>query len=261
MPRLADLQERVRRAVVLGDTAGLARMLVGGRDARRRLAIHHRHYETSLVTALLNRFPATVWLVGSALVVEAARQYVRERPPARPCIAEYGDEFPAFVSARPAASELPCLHAFAGLEWHLGRLSLGVTRTALTPADLSMLHPDALMELRLTMQPAIQYFHAAWAVDALMRMYLTDSAPDGFSLDAGEIWLELRGARGELQMNRLDHAGFVFRNGLADGQPLGEAALAALDLDASFDPGRALAALITDGLVTGIESSHVKRAV
>ena len=120
MPTLADLQESVRRAVVLGDTAALAPLLVGGRIAQKRLAIHHRHYETSLVTALLDRFPATAWLVGSVFLTETARQFVRERPPSRPCIAEYGEELPGFLSARPGTAELPYLCAFAELEWHLG---------------------------------------------------------------------------------------------------------------------------------------------
>lgn len=258
MPALADLQGSVRRAVVQGDAPELAPLLVGGRDARKRLAIHHRHYETSLVTTLLDRFPATVWLLGSMFVIEAARQHVRDRPPSKPCLAEYGDDFPAFLSARPGAADFPYLRAFADLEWHLGRLSLAVTRPALTPADLSALPPEALIDLRLTLQADVHYLHAGWAVDALMRLYLTDSAPDRFSLDAGDVWLELRGARGQLRMNRLDRASFAFRTALAAGGSLGDAAMSALDVDASFDPGRTLAGLVTDGLITAIDRRDPK---
>lgn len=253
MPTLADLQGSVRQAVVLGDTSVLASQLAGGRDAEKRLAIHHRHYETSLVTALLDRFPATIWLVGSMFVTEAARQFVRDRPPSRPCIAEYGEDFPDFLSAGRGATELPYLRAFAELEWHLSRLSLAVTRPALTQADLSALDPETLADLNITLQPGVHYFHAAWAVDDLMRLYLTDSAPDRFSLQSGDVWVELRGARGELQMHRLDRASFAFRAALSAGRALGDAAVSALDLNATFDPGRALAALITDGLVTAAD--------
>ena len=91
----------------MGEAETVAPLLVGGNDPRKRLAIHHRHYETSLVTALLDRFPATIWLVGSTFVTETARQFVRRRPPSRPCIAEYGEEFPAFLSAILGAAELP----------------------------------------------------------------------------------------------------------------------------------------------------------
>jgi hypothetical protein len=250
VPTLADLQGSIRQAVVLGEASAVAPLLVGGSDVRRRLAIHHRHYETSLVTALLDRFPATIWLVGSTFVTEAARQFVRERPPSKPCIAEYGEDFPVFLSARRGATDLAYLRAFAELEWHLSRLSLAVTLPALSQADLSALDPDTLADVRITMQPGVHYFHAAWAVDDLIRLHLTDSAPDRFELRDGDVWLELRGARGELQMNRLDRATFTFRVALCDGRTLGDAASSALDLDAAFDAGQALAVLITDGLVT-----------
>jgi hypothetical protein len=51
---IADTQSLVRRAVVTGDATRVVPLLIGGRDAGKRLAIHRRHYETSLVTALLN---------------------------------------------------------------------------------------------------------------------------------------------------------------------------------------------------------------
>jgi hypothetical protein len=261
VPSLTDLQGSIRQAVVLGATEAVAPLLVGGRDARRRLAIHQRHYETSLVTALLNRFPATIWLVGSTFVTAAARQFVRRRPPSRPCIAEYGADFPAFLSAEPGAAELPYLRPFAELEWHMGRLSLAVTRPALGRADLPALDPDTIADIRITMQPGAHYFHAAWDVDNLLRLYLTDSAPDQFSLQSGDAWIELRGARGELQMNRLDRASFTFRAALSADQSLGDAAVSALDLDPTFDAGQALVALITDGLVTAANVRHQEGTV
>ena len=261
MPSLADLQASVRQAVVLGEIETIAPLLVGGRDARKRLAIHHRHYEASLVTALLDRFPGTIWLVGSTFVTEAARQFVRRRPPSRPCIAEYGENFPAFLSAEPGAAALPYLRPFAELEWHMGRLSLAVTLPALGRGDLPALNPDLVADARITMQPGVHYFHAAWDVDNLLRVYLTDSAPDQFSLQSGDAWIELRGARGELQMNRLDRASFAFRSALSAGQLLGDAAVSALELDPTFDAGQALATLITDGLVTAADFRHPEGTV
>ncbi len=257
MPTLTELQESIRQAVVLGEASAAAPLLVGGRDALKRLAIHHRHYETSLVTALLDRFPATIWLVGSTIVTAAARKFVRDRPPSRPCIAEYGEDFPAFLSGVGGAADLPYLRSFAELEWHMGRLSLAVTLPALSRSDLSALGPDRLADVRITLQPGVHYVHAAWDVDSLIRFHLTDSAPDRFSLQSGDVWHEHRGARGDLQMNRLDCAIFAFRAALSAGQLLGDAAISALDLDTTFDAGQALATLITDGLATAAE---VRRA-
>jgi hypothetical protein len=188
MPGLADVQAGVHQALVTGDASEVEHVLVGGTDGRRRLAIHQRHYRTSLVTALLDRFPATVWLVGSDLVLDAARQFVQEHPPSRPCIAEYGDSFPGFLARHPSAAHLPYLSSFAELEWHLGRLSLAVDRPA-----------------------GVHYLHAGWAVDELIGLYLSDNEPERFVLQPGDVWLEVRGNRGELQMNRLSEAEFKVR--------------------------------------------------
>jgi hypothetical protein len=48
------------------------------------------------ITALVEKFPATGWLVGSRFVSLAARSYVLEHPPRKPCIAEYGEDFLIF---------------------------------------------------------------------------------------------------------------------------------------------------------------------
>src|SRR6516165_6511530 len=109
MPSLAETQLWIRRAVVDGDTAGIPPQLIGGRDPRRRLAIHQRHYRSSLVAAIRTKFPATAWLLGMPFLDEAAQEFVRRHPPATPCIAEYGEEFPGFLSTYLGAARAPYL--------------------------------------------------------------------------------------------------------------------------------------------------------
>jgi hypothetical protein len=260
MSALADIQSHVRRALLTGDAHPLAPLLVGGRDARTRLAIHQRHYAASLITALLDRFPATVWLVGSAFVTEAARHFVRHHPPTRPCIAEYGEAFPAFLAAQAGASDIPYLHQFAELEWHLGRLALAVDVPAVTLVDTSAIDAAALVGATVALQPGVHYMHADWAIDELISLYLADDAPDQFSLQPGDRWLELRGSRGELRMNRLGHAEFVFRSTLATGISLGAAAVSALDVDETLQAGHALLGIFRDGLVITIDVRHMDGA-
>ncbi len=256
MPALADLQAAVRRAVVEGDSLEVAPLLVGGGDPARRLEIHHRHYITSLTTALLTRFPATVWLVGSELVTVAAHVYVKTRPPARPCIAEYGEDFPAFLAAQPSASNLLYLEPFARLEWHLGRLALAVEHTAV--ADLSPVRPADLDDLAVVVQPGVQYLHLAWPVDALISIFLTGAEPEQFELRPDDTWLEVRGVRGELRMTRLSASDYAFRAAVAEGAPLGDAVLGAIARNASFDVSVAITSLLADGLVTGARGDRLE---
>src|SRR5215471_4471937 len=182
MPSLAETQSRLRRAVVDGDAAGIAPQLVGGRDPGRRLAIHQRHYRSSLVAAIRTRFPATGWLLGTPFLNEAARQFVRQHPPAAPCIAEYGEEFPRFLSTCSSAARVPYLYSFAILEWHLGQVAISVDRPALILEMFSRFEINTLMDTSLMLQAGLRYLHASWPVDGLMKLYLTDTAPSEYPL-------------------------------------------------------------------------------
>jgi hypothetical protein len=66
--------------------------------------------------------------------------------------------------------------------------------------------------------------------------------------------MEVRGARGEFSMNRLSEADFAFRESIMERRSIGEAAECAFEADAAFDPGMALAVVITGELITGIKS-------
>lgn len=175
--QLAELQARMASALVTGVIGPCGELLTGGDSRVDRLAVHARHVHSSLARAIVDRFQATVWLAGSTLVNEAAAAFVRSQPPARPCIAEYGDRFPTFLSTWPHAAHLPYLAQFATMDWHLGRLAIATD--------------DPPVVLRLD-----------WSLDELMTFFLSDQAPDAYVLRAETVWLELRGARGALSLER-----------------------------------------------------------
>jgi hypothetical protein len=189
MPTLAEIQSLITKALVQGDRHALVPVLAGGARATSRVAIHERHYTASLVRALVDRFPATVWLVGSELVTDAAASFIREQPPSKPCIAEYGETFPQHLSAHPLAASLPYLQQFAQLEWHLGRLALATEDS-----------------------PNVHYLHLHWSLDELIGVYLADRAPDTFALRHEDVWLAIRGLRGTLEMERLAMEEFLRRS-------------------------------------------------
>ena len=217
MPSLADTQIRLRSALVEGDASAIAPMLVGGRDPLKRLGIHVHHYETSLVEALTRRFPALVWLVGRAPVDAAAREFVHRHPPTAPCIAEYGEEFPAFLAERVGA-RVPYLAWLGRLEWHLGNVALAIERPALMMGSFAEIEAGALPELIVALQPGVRYLDAPWPVDDLMRLFMAETAPAEYVFEPGHVWLEIRGARGEFRINRLDAGTFAFRSAISAGR-------------------------------------------
>lgn len=249
MPSLADLQGRVQAAVVHGDMAGLRPLVCGGGDTAARVRLHHRHYHASLVEALVARHPATAWLVGLDVLRAAAETYVRETPPRVLCIAEYGAGFPGVVGADRPEGPPPYVRWFAELEQHLGTVSLAVDDAVLDRAAIATVDPDDLFDMAVGLQPGVRYLDTPWPVDELMRLYVTDSAPDRLALAAQDVRLEIRGVRGEFSMRRLDLAPFTFRRALLAGHSLGQAAEAALATGAPFDIGTGLTSLFDEGLI------------
>jgi hypothetical protein len=249
---LAEAQTRIRDAVVLGALVDVTPLLVGGRDPIARLAVHRRHYEASLVEALLRRFPGVVWLVGEAFTRAAAMDFIRWYPPAAPCIAEYAEGFPDFLARCPDAERLPYLRWFARLEWHLGQVALAVDEPPLHMEEFAAFEPTVLADLVLGLQSGLRFLETPWPVDDLASLYLTGAAPDRFELPPKAVWLQLRGVRGSIRIDQLDAGTFAFRSAIAHGLPLAAAAEQALDVDPAFDPGGALTSLLADGLAVSI---------
>lgn len=252
---LVDLQRQVRDAVINRERASIATFLVGGSQPEKRFEIHLRHYEESVTAAVVGRFPATGWLIGPKRLDAAARAFVHAHPPTAPCIAEYGTAFPGFLATWPDTSRLAYVPAFADLDWHLGRLAVSIDLQPVGADQLRHIDPEALAESVVTIQPGTHYLDTNWAIDTLMKMYLADSSPESWTLRGEEVYLEVRGSRGDLRFSRLSAPEYAFRARLAAGRALGDAAGMALALDDGFDPGAALLALLGESLVTAIGRS------
>jgi putative DNA-binding protein len=259
MRTLAETQRRFRNMVIQSDADAIAELrplLVGGNAPEKRLSIHQRNYHKTLIDALLVKFPATGWLVGTAFLTQAAERFVCERPPAAPCIAEYGAEFPAYLSQQPGTELALYLKDFVELEWCVGQVAIALDRPPVTAEEFSGIDPNVLPNTFLTLQPGLHFLQARWPVDELMTLYLTETAPDQFELAASNVRIEVRGARGQFHFSRLDKAEFTFRKSIAGGYSIGDAAEFAMDSSADFDPGQALAALIAAGFITCISREH-----
>jgi hypothetical protein len=249
MPSLAEFQARARGAIVDGDMQPLAPVLLGARDPQRRFAIHRRHYQASLTRALVEKFPAVNWLAGSPLLTEAARAYIRRHPPRSPCIAEYGERFPAFLADWPRAARLPWIRFVGELEWQIGRAALAVEHAPLAADALAAVPAADLPDVRLQLQTGLRYLAAPWPVDDLVKLFLSEAAPERYELAAEDVFIEIRGVRGAFEINRLSPGTFAFRCAIAEGRSIGAAATQAAEAEPSFDPGRALAVLLAGGLV------------
>lgn len=254
MPSLAETQAGLRRAIVAPETATVAlSMLAAPRGARRRLEIYQRHYHESLSRHLLGRFPTVEWLLGSDRMRALVDAFIRITPPKAPCMAEYGVDFTNLIAWDHGTHNLPYLEDVAWLDWHLGDVAVAVDRRPIEIGVLQAVEPDHLPDLTMTLQSGTRYLRSGWPVDDLVRVKLSENAPDRLTFNPAPVALEIRGSRGRFGIRRLDTPTFKFRSAISQGQPLGFAAQGGLDSDPEFDVPLGLASLFAGGSVVAVD--------
>ena len=191
-------------------------------------------------------FPATAWLSGGRSSAQRrARSCTRAHRVGR------ASRNTVRTSRVPGglrrARALPYLRSFAELERAVGRASIAVDGAPL----------DVVGARRRRHRAPARGARRAAAGRALrargvahrraLTTFLRGAEPDVFELDGGRHCIEVRGvARRRLgRARRL--ATFAFRAALASNGSIGEAAGAALELDAGFDAGDALRRLVRPG--------------
>lgn len=256
MPALAETQAAFRHAVAGEPSLAVAGLLVAPCDPIERLSIYRRHYRESFRRHLRGRYPTLEWLIGTPRMTALADAVLRARPPRAPSLAEYGAEL-ADIIAGPDYIDLPPYVAdIARLDWRLGHIAVEIEAPAIAIAGLAAIPPQRLGEVRLDLQPGLSYLRSPWPVDELVRLRVTETAPDQLAFAAETVHLELRGARGKFGWQRLGRGEFLFRQSLQADRPLAAAAEKALGDDPGFDISAALARLFAEGLATAIHSPH-----
>ena len=222
----------------------------------KRFAIYRNNVIVSLIDALADSFPVTQELVGEQFFRAMARQFARMAPPRSPVLALYGDGFPEFIEAFPAAAGLPYLADVARLEllrvqaWH------AADAAPLTPEKIARLTADAaaLPAARLVLHPSVRLLRSRHAVVSLWAAHQSESAALALAdVDPmlAETALVLRkGLDVEISEIRLGAARFISL--LQQGVAFGEAAGQALAAATGFDLAASLALLIRGDALVGV---------
>ncbi|MCK1735165.1 putative DNA-binding domain-containing protein [Bradyrhizobium sp. 138] len=220
-----------------------------GKAAGRRYDVYRNNVTVSLIDALAAVYPAVQRITGTEYFRAMARFHVRSNPPTSPLLFEYGRGFPEFIEAYEHAQDMPWLADVARIEraW----LDCYHARDAapLSPVPLASIAPDRLAEVVFTPHPAMRIVRSPFAAVTIFAAN-RDGAPSA-RIDASiaEDALITR-PDVEVVVRHLPPGGAVFALSLASGQPLGEAASAALEAAADFDIATNIAGLIAAGAFT-----------
>lgn len=256
MPRLAELQVAFKQALLQDDDAVASAICGDGLTPQARLAIYRHHVLTTLTDVLKTTYPVVCRLVDDRFFSYAADCYMRQHPPAGPCLFEYGATFAHFLANFPPCRELVYLPDVARLEWALHVAWFAADAVPLDLECLRGLTPDELPDLRLVLAPSVSYVSSPWPIDHIWYANQPDAeAHATVRLDAHAADLEVCRIDDQVLFQGLETSTFAFRFGLSERQPLAQVYEAAGAVDPAFDLTTALQALFAAGLVVDVHVS------
>ena len=251
---LPELQRRVAGAILTGDLAAAAAAVCGdGLAPEARLRVYRNHVRITLAEALGTTFPATARLLGQDGFDHLARRFVDAHPPTQPCLAEYGQEFPALLGRQPDLAGAPFAADLARLEWAMNAASEAPDTPALSAVHLARLPPGRVTDLRTELHPAWRLVRSRWPVLDLWQACRPGAEPEGFRL--APAWTELlvgRDRDGDAVTLRLAPGPSLFLRALACGRSLSAAAAAATARELAFDLAGTLALCLEGGVLAAL---------
>ena len=252
MPMLHELQSGFVDFIV-GEKAD---DLVGaiestGIDPVQLLSIYRNNALITLTETLAAVYPVVRRLVDLRFFDYAAGTFIASNLPSRPCLSEYGSEFPAFLSLFSPASGLPYLSDVAGLEWAISRVMRSEPEVPIGLGAIAGIGSDAA-EIRLRVASGVRFFASKYPVREIWLAHRSDADPAEMRLPDEAEHLQVRLNDG-LEIKPLPDASWLFRARIADGAALGAATEAAFEPDSLFDLPNELAKVFGEGLIVGVE--------
>ncbi|WP_371226622.1 putative DNA-binding domain-containing protein [Roseovarius sp. 2305UL8-3] len=225
-----------------------------GHPAGRRFAVYRNNVASSLTEALELSFPAILKLIGEENFKKVASVFLRQHPPSVPMLSQYGAEMPDFLTGFEPLQHIGYLPDVARLEQAI-RLSYHAADAA--PADASVLQtlaPEALLNTRFGLAPAVRMVRSPWPIHAIWAFNLED----GPKPEPGAQNVLITRPKFDPQLTPIPTATAAFIDALASDAPLGTAHDAATQHDPEFDLSHALGLLLSNNAVTRIivESSE-----
>lgn len=247
---LARFQDAFAAALAERTPAPIAAWLPDPATGETGLAVYRNTVAKGCVDALAANFPTVANLVGAEWFEAAAALFARRHPPKTAALLAYGADFPDWLARFPPADDLPYLPAIARLD-HLWTAALFAADAPALTAEAFALEPEVLASARATLHPSLAF---AWFDNGLPGLWLAARQPSPDGLDWGQ---EAQGVlivrpADAVACRLLDAAGHAFLASARDGVSLGEAITAAAQADPDADLPALFAALIADGVFSGL---------
>lgn len=236
MLALHDVQVLFKDGLLADEEGPIVDLVAGdGLGPGARLAVYRHHVLTTLTAALEGAFPVICGLVDRRFFAYAADVFIRRHPPTGPCLAEYGAAFPDFVAGFTPCARFPFLSDVARLEWAIHLAAEAAPTGTLDLAQLRRVGPLDMPSIRFAPRAGLAYVTSRWPVDRIWSAHQEETSEPLPDLGAGSVWLEVSASDAGVRLRAISRTTCAFRDALARGLTLGEAADIAFALDPSFD--------------------------
>ncbi len=220
-----------------------------GLTAQPGFLVYRNTVMKGCIDALVANYPTVARLVGDGWFRAAATTFVRQSPPQRPMLVDYGAGFPDFLRTFEPAAELPYLSDVALLDRYWTEAHIAADQTPLAARTVAECAPHVLARTML-----VPHVSARWRwfpdqpIHALWRCNREDANTDELQTFVwrGEGVLVVR-PYVTVETIELSAGGCAFMNACASGAPLSDAGLAALDAEHDIDLSTLIAQLLNVG--------------
>ncbi len=251
MSELGQFQDAFVTALAERTAAPIAAWLPRDEAEPAGLAVYRNTIAKGCVDALAANFPTVASLVGDDWFAAAAALFARDNPPVSAALLGYGEAFPDWLARFPPADDLPYLPAVARLD-RMWSTTLFAPEAPSLSAGAFDLTPGVLATGRPRLHPSLAF---AWFDSGLPGLWLAAREPEPDEME----WIgEPQGVlivrpEDAVRSRLLDAAGFAFLTAARDGATLGGAIAAAAEADPAADLATLFAALIADGVFSGLD--------
>jgi hypothetical protein len=221
-----------------------------GYRADRRFAVYRNNVAVSLIDALQANFPVTCKLVGEAFFRAMAGEFASVETPKTPVLSEYGDGLPNFISSFRPAQDLPYLADVAAVELAWSQAYHAADRAYLS--SLEGLNEQELAQAICVLHPSVRFVSSPFPAGAIWLGHQAEPFSPPLEWKPESILLVRPEA--EISLHVLQLGEFAFAQKLCSGERLEEAAIIALGVDPSFNPGAGLIKLVKAGAISTIRT-------
>lgn len=225
-----------------------------GEDAvtQKRMYNYRGNLRANWGSALRNAFPTIEKLVGEEFFAGLVNEYGLRYPSDDPNLNTFGAHFADFLRDFEHVAQYPYFYDMARLDWALHTVYYEPELAAVSAQELASLSPDELDNYFFQLHPTCRLLQTDFAVDGIWQAHRFEPVQDFPDPLQVETFIAVVRPEWRAMPIRLSRAAFIALSNLQQGQQLGIALDAALEVDEEFPFIEQLQVWLTQKMLTAV---------